>query len=369
MSLIDKYILREWGKSFFLAALGILSVLLLEDMYDDLGDFIEFGAAFSDIMEYYVAFLPGFLPVIIPTAFLLSLLFTLGNLNRNHEILALKAAGLSVFKITRSLWVFAFILAGCLFYLNAQLVPWSVERSKAIWDHVRFQSQIEDSGTQEVGMLYLLGYDNKREGRLWYMNRLSEYTHAGYGISVFERDKFHAEKRRVLAQEGYFDEALGYWVFKKGREVQFDESGEPNRSVAFEEKKFPEFMDSPKLMAALSQKPENLSVWEMRALLKAISPAENAIVYPFAVSYARICLSPITCLIVIAIAIPFAVTGVRANPLVGVSKAIGLFFVYYLMVSISGIMGSQQVITPWVAASIPNVLILGFSLFLYRKLT
>ena len=60
-------------------------------------------------------------------------------------------------------------------------------------------------------------------------------------------------------------------------------------------------------------------------------------------------------LIVIAIAIPFAVSGVRVNPAVGVSKSIGLFFLYYLLASFSASLATKQLVEPATAAWLPNV--------------
>lgn len=49
---------------------------------------------------------------------------------------------------------------------------------------------------------------------------------------------------------------------------------------------------------------------------------------------------PFACIIVVAIAIPFSVAGVRTNPMVGVSKTVGLFFVYFVLDSALGAVGA-----------------------------
>ena len=59
-------------------------------------------------------------------------------------------------------------------------------------------------------------------------------------------------------------------------------------------------------------------------------------------------------LIVIAIAIPFAVSGVRVNPAVGVSKSIGLFFLYYVFSTIATSLATKGVVDPLGAAWLPN---------------
>jgi len=53
-------------------------------------------------------------------------------------------------------------------------------------------------------------------------------------------------------------------------------------------------------------------------------------------------------------AIPFAVAGVRVNPAVGVSKSIGLFFLYWILTAVAGTLASKGWIEPASAAWLPN---------------
>jgi lipopolysaccharide export system permease protein len=59
------------------------------------------------------------------------------------------------------------------------------------------------------------------------------------------------------------------------------------------------------------------------------------------------------CLISAGLAVPFAVTGVRVNPAVGVSKALGLFAFYWIIDRVCKLLGEQQAVDPWVAAWLP----------------
>jgi lipopolysaccharide export system permease protein len=79
-------------------------------------------------------------------------------------------------------------------------------------------------------------------------------------------------------------------------------------------------------------------------------------------------LSPLSCLIILGLAIPFSLTGVRTNPFVGVSKAMGLFLLYYLLVNIGHLAGASGFPPVW-AASIPNIagiFLVGYYFFRLR---
>ena len=73
-------------------------------------------------------------------------------------------------------------------------------------------------------------------------------------------------------------------------------------------------------------------------------------------------------LIVIAIAIPFAVTGVRVNPAVGVSKSFGLFFLYYILTNIASSLATKNIVDPVVAAWLPNLGMITLAAWLFAKL-
>ena len=66
-----------------------LGLLVIFDMYDNLGNLLDLRASTNDIFYYYTIVLPTLLPLILPIAFLVSLLFSLSNLNSNSEIVCL----------------------------------------------------------------------------------------------------------------------------------------------------------------------------------------------------------------------------------------------------------------------------------------
>lgn len=72
-------------------------------------------------------------------------------------------------------------------------------------------------------------------------------------------------------------------------------------------------------------------------------------------------------LVIIAFAIPFAVAGVRVNPAVGVSKAIGLFVVYFIAIRVGMVLGGREVVTPMMAALLPHLALLGAGVWAWTR--
>lgn len=368
MSLIDRYVLKEWLIAFALTLGVIVGILILQNMYDSLPDLLVTDASFKQILFYYSLALPTYLPAILPIALLVSLLFSLGNLHRNNEIIAMRASGASLLRISRSLWLAGLLLSLLLVYLTSSVIPKSVEQSRTFFDNLEFAANETQLGAREIGLLYNLGFDNRKDGRLWFMNRFSERAWLGLGVNVHTRDASGQELSRISAAEAYFDDTHGHWVFLDGRELLLDhETGDILRALPFEEKKYEDFDEDPSLMLALYKDPKELSINELSRIIDTLPPEENPTAHAYLVRFYALLAAPFSCLVVVGIAVPFALTGVRTNPMVGVSKAMGFFAIFFVLVSIASIFGERQIIPAMLAAWIPNLVMLAISVHLFQK--
>jgi len=369
LNLIDRYILREWLKIFGLVLGATLGLLLMQALYDDFRDLLEDGGTSADILFYFLISMPASFSVVLPLALLVSLLFALGQLHRNNEIMAMRTAGIGLIRITRSLWVCAVLLCGVSGWLTASVIPWSIENSRTLRDRLKFEKDGRTSPADQVGAVKSVAFDNQREHRVWFMNRYSPYTGRGYGVSVTELDPERREKTRLLAREAWRDTERSYWIFKDGQEIWLDpETGETMRVVFFSEKAVPHLREDPGLMRVFDRKPSDLSFVELRTILNYFELDDNPKLPLYATRYYALWLDTLGPLIILALAIPFAVTGVRVNPAVGVSKSLGLFVLYFLLVKASYALGGRDVVSPFYAALFPNAAMLGVGLWLFVRI-
>jgi lipopolysaccharide export system permease protein len=59
---------------------------------------------------------------------------------------------------------------------------------------------------------------------------------------------------------------------------------------------------------------------------------------------------------------------VRVSPAVGVSKSIGLFFVYYILSTLATLLGGRGYIEPVWAAAMPNLAMIGLAAFFFGRM-
>ena len=280
MALIDRYVFKEWAVGFALTLGVIVGILILQNMYDSLPDLLEVGASVRQVVFYYMLALPAYLPAVLPIAFLVSLLFSLGTLHRNNEVVAMRAAGVGLLRISRSLWAAGLLLSCLLLYLTASLVPLSVERARTFFDNLKYAAVEDEAEARTRDLVYGLGFDNRQEGRLWFMNRFSQRAWLGLGVNVHLRAADGRELKRISAREAYFDDTRGHWVFIDGRELLLDaDSGDPLRTLAFEQKVYEDCEEDPSLMLGLHKNPKGLSQFELRHIFETVPAAYKPAVH------------------------------------------------------------------------------------------
>jgi len=385
----DRHLLREWLQVLGLVLAAMIGLLFVQVLYDDFRMLSDQGAGARDFALYVLVTLPGFLAIVLPVALLLSLLYTLGRLHRAGELVALRAAGVGLLRITAPVWLVGVGMCTATWGLNASVVPWSVETSRTLRDSLEFRRQAESAFQEDtIGAVRRVAFDNRAaaavdEGRLWFINRYSQFTQRAYGVtvSVFEQlaestdsvgeegVNARRELRRIVAAQAWRDEAAGGWVFADGQELFFDlESGEIRSPRPFAQLVETSFDEEPSLMLMVDRRPADLSFLELRRLVYYYSAEGNPKGAAYAVRYFGLVADTLGPLVVIALAIPFAVSGVRINPAVGVSKSIGLFFLYYVLMNVASSLAVKQVLEPALAAWLPNAGMAAIAAWLFARL-
>jgi lipopolysaccharide export system permease protein len=369
VKLLDRYLLAEWLKMLGLLLAATMGLLLMAALYDNFRDLIQVGAGAGDMLLYFSTLMPSYLTTVLPLSMLLSLLFVLSKLHRNNELTAVRAAGLNIFATTRSLWLAGVVLSGLSLLLNARVVPWSVETARGLLESFEYRAEAKEMPGGTLGVVWDVTFDNQKEHRMWFMNRYSRYSGTAYGITVSQLDPARRETSRIMAREASYDAARGGWTFTNGREMTFDpEQGELVRTVAFATKTVAHLDEDPTLMLLIDRKPQDLSFNELRRITEYFAMDNNPKVIRYEVRYYSVLFETLGPLIIMAIAIPFAVSGVRVSPAVGVSKSIGLFFLYYVLANLATVLGGRGLLEPVWAALMPNLAMVGLAAYFFGRM-
>ncbi|MBP1654999.1 MAG: permease YjgP/YjgQ family protein, partial [Bacteroidetes bacterium] len=99
MTLLDRYIVRQFLQTILFALLAVLVIFIVIDAMEKLDNFIDKQATWPVIAQYYVFFIPEIIKLISPVSVLLASLFVTARLSTQNELAAMKSGGVSLYRI------------------------------------------------------------------------------------------------------------------------------------------------------------------------------------------------------------------------------------------------------------------------------
>jgi lipopolysaccharide export LptBFGC system permease protein LptF len=240
-----------------------------------------------------------------------------------------------------------------------------MEKSREL--HESLTQKSKDSVSEKTFFVRHLTFENVSARRLWVMNRYNPTTHVGYGVYLYLRDEQGQSRERFTARTAEFVPERGTWIFREGRQVFFDEAGFPLRFEDFPEKEMRD-IDPPRTLLARQKKLEDLSFLELQELAGVNRGGESKEASRYMVRYHQAISAPFNCVLALLLGVPFAIAGTRVNPMVGATKAIGIFVGYFLLAGICRMFGEQGLLIPVVAGWLPMGLMTFYALILIVRL-
>jgi lipopolysaccharide export system permease protein len=116
---IDIYLLKQFLGLLMMTFLICVFILLMQFVWMHVNDLVGKGVGISVLAEFFLYAVASVVPLALPLAILLASLMSFGNLGEKFELTAMKAAGISLFRIMRPLAVaIAFVSVGAFFFSN-----------------------------------------------------------------------------------------------------------------------------------------------------------------------------------------------------------------------------------------------------------
>ncbi len=141
MKKIHKLVLKAYIGPLLATFFIVQFVLMLNFVWRYIDELTGKGLDVSTIVELFACATASMIPLGLPLAMLFSAIMTMGNLGESFELLAMKAAGMSLMKIFRPLFVLVLMIAVGSFYISNKLVPYANERMYDIIIDVRQQRE------------------------------------------------------------------------------------------------------------------------------------------------------------------------------------------------------------------------------------
>ncbi|MDR1890605.1 MAG: LptF/LptG family permease [Puniceicoccales bacterium] len=350
MKLLHRYILSKWLKSFACACFIIISLLLLEDVYKNFYLFIKAKIGPAELVGYYFFLGISFVSFVIPLAIFLSVIFSLGQLHWKNEIIGAQCAGMSILAISKTIIIGGIILALSNLVFESFIIPSAIDYVTTFRLKANLRGGYRTAASR-------IGFYNYRDKRIWFFKSFDKLSHVAKDVTINCYGGDNVEESRIFAKTAIFSKDKKYWTCENGSIITFDlQTGLPASVKLFAEKDFETFTETPEVMVASLKKTKDLSFPEVLDAIKYChrEPAGNA----FCVKFHQIFANVANCMIVMFLAIPFAVMGIRVNPFVNIARASGLLLIFFFLGTIFAALGSNGIIRPAFAVWITDILII-----------
>jgi len=123
MKRLHLYIIKSFIGPFFVTLVISIFVLLMQFLWVYLDELVGKGLDFGVIIEFIVYTMAMLMTNALPLAMLLASIMTFGDLGENNELLAMKAAGISLYRIMKPVIVLSILLSIGAFYFSNQVIP------------------------------------------------------------------------------------------------------------------------------------------------------------------------------------------------------------------------------------------------------
>jgi LPS export ABC transporter permease LptG/LPS export ABC transporter permease LptF len=345
-NILDRYTLRKYLAIFLFVFFSLLLIFIIVTFIDRIDNIHKHNKPLILLFEYIRYRIPEFVHYILPVAALTTALLSLGLLTKFNEITAMKACGLSLYRIILPIVFMAFLVSFVSFYLQENILPNSSKKVEEIWDKI---NDVPARSYSYLDRRWVLG---KEKNRIYHYNYFDREKSVFSQLSIYDIDpSTWSFKRRIYSERGYLSEGhisledSWYRDFVNGRPIRFEKSEKIDLSVV-EDRSY--FLKERKV-------PEQMSYTELRQYIKELEERDFDTVR-FKVDLNYKISFPLASLIMTLLGIPFAFSMGKRGTLVGIGLSIAIAMIYWGGIGIFKSVGYLNYLSAFLAAWGPNLI-------------
>ena len=191
MKRLDQFILRSFIGPFFAILLVVVFILMMQFLWLYIDELVGKGLSFKVILEFLGWGSATLLPLSLPLATLLASMMTLGTLGENNELLAIKAAGISLQRVMIPLAIVCGIVSVGAFFVSNDLIPLAYNKIYTLRDDI--------GKTKEEIKIPTRTFYNGIDGYILRVNTRNDETGMMHGVMVYNHTKNKGNTSLTLA--------------------------------------------------------------------------------------------------------------------------------------------------------------------------
>ncbi|RAP24027.1 hypothetical protein DID73_01830 [Candidatus Marinamargulisbacteria bacterium SCGC AG-343-K17] len=358
MKLLDSYLVKEIIFPFIFGIAAFTSIIAGSSLIFQLvSKAVKYGFSIASTVQLFVYKLPAVISLTLPMAILLATILVIGRLSADLEMVALRSAGVSLFRILIPIISIGLVVSLVNIIFNEIVVPRANYHAEILLNNLQ---KTNISIRENVN---LTQYDD--EGlplRIINVREVEEQTLKDITIAEYEKGRL---ARVIRAEYGNWD-SIGGWVFNNGvMHVLLESSSQELMVINFEKEIINLALD----LLDFSKRAKSYDEMNGKELMSFIQKEKllgkdiNELLIQYYLKFAL----PFACLIFTMIGAAVSFQPHRRSSAMGMGLSIIIILTYYIIYSFGLAFGINSVIPPILAAWTPNIIIGIVSIYLLNK--
>jgi len=358
--IVDTYVLSSFLFYFALLLTSFVALTHVFTFFELLSDIVQRSIPMSRVLTYHFFLTPKLIYDSTPISVLVAVLVTYGMLAKNNEITAMKACGVSLYRLAVPVLVISALISGGLFAFE----HYYVARANLIQDAIR--NEIKGRPVQTY-----LRPDRKwifvKGTRIYYYKYFDPGQNVMVGVNVYELDPAGFRlKRHISAESAHWEPALKTWVFQNGWTRDLEGVRVKNYQT-YQATTFPEYDEPPSYFLKEVIQDKQMNFQQLEAYIRELQQSGFDTVR-LRVQFHKKFSVPLFALIMALISAPFAFLTGHRGAMAGVGVSFGIAIAYWSVSLLFEQIGNLNQLPAAVAAWSPDAVFSLAGLYLFTRM-
>ena len=355
---MDRYITIEFLQPFLFGVVTFSSVLVsVGALFDLVRKVVEAGLPITVAIHVFLLQLPQFVFYAFPMSTLLAALMTYSRLSSDSELIALRSCGVSIYRLVVPAIVLSFIITGVTFLFSEQVVPAATYEANQTLDRALKKDQ---PTFQEHNIFYPECQDKKQSdgskvktlSRLFYADQFDGKRMKGLTIVDLSQS---GPKQIVVADTAKWNQDQKTWDFFDGTIYLVAPDRSYRDIIRFEHQQI-HLPRAPLDLTEQSRDYGEMNIAQAREQLEIISlGGDEQKIRKLEVRIQQKIAKPFVCIVFGLVGSALGTKPQRSGRATSFGISVVVIFAYYLLDFISGAFGQVGILSPLVAAWLPNL--------------
>jgi lipopolysaccharide export system permease protein len=395
MFILYRYVIKEHIAPFFFAFSVIMFILILKLMLDIVTALISKGVEIIVLAKIFAYSLAYMMALVVPMSVLVATVMAFGRMGASSEIIAMKSAGISMYRLIAPILIIAIFLSFGMVWFNNNILPEANYRASNLSAAVFFKKPFLTFNNREKQFISDIPSVVIRVESIDYS------TEELQGVSLFRsyrgvyQDMVVAETGRFLARP----DSTGLTLLLRNGEVHHVDPKNPERYVRIDFNEFNQNFnmdsrldidyrnsrndrtkvssmmkrdviqlqkDNIGLNKELQRKIRGEPVQEDKARILNNIKINNRQIASYQVELNKRNSIPFAAIVFVFLGAPLGMLVRRSGASIGIGLSIGFFALYYLFLNGGESAGDRMLIIPWLSMWAPNIVMGLMGIFLFR---